>query len=683
MIRVGMIALGGCIKAPPVAYGLTPDTGGHITYLMEEALALAERFDVSGVDIYTRRFRALDLGEEYDRAVEEVNAKVRIIRISSGDPRYLSKEALAKDLDRWTNAFVDHLSDGERPDIIHAHFADAAHAAAAARNRFGIPFIYTAHSLAADKAAAMAATDRSLDRRLGQETAAIAKADGVIGSSRDECERQLLQYDGARPERIHQVAPGTEPLSSKTIDLDGARRVVAPFLREPGKPFLLAIARPVEKKNLVPLVEAFGRNAQLRERANLVILAGLRDDIAAEDEECQRVHRQLLEAVDRHDLYGKVAYPKRHDRSQVDGLYALAAEQRGIFVNNALFEPYGLTIVEAAAHGVPVIVTDRGGPADIIEHYGHGIAIDPSDGDTLAAEALALLDDAHRWTRYSIRGRATAQTGDWSHYAARFMQIAGSIGAPRLPAQPQAELLAICDIDNTLTGCMAGARRFGRLLESKPQWRFGVATGRSLQQAEAALQRWNLPRPSVMITSVGSEIYWCLPSGGRIADTGFADKIAEGWDVDGVTQALLGLPGLSPQPDIEQRRFKRSYFFDGAETVGRVRARLSAAGVEARVIASHDRLLDVLPARAGKAAALFWVSDRLGLAPEQVVAAGDSGNDEDMLTACPNAILVANHEPAIAHLGNRPNVHAVKRPHANGVIEGLIHASRTIREASA
>ncbi|MEN3973446.1 HAD-IIB family hydrolase [Sphingomicrobium sp. XHP0235] len=682
-LRIGMIALGGCIKAPPIAFGLTPDTGGHITYLMDEALALAERADVAAVDIYTRRFDAPYLGPEYAEAEERVSDKVRILRVSSDNPRYLSKEALADDLAGWTAALIERLEQEPRPDIFHAHFADAAAAASAVRERFKIPYVFTAHSLAADKSDAMRELSEGLTRRLAQEGAAIAGADAVIGSSRDECERQLMRYEGARPERIHHVAPGVARIPEGAADTNAARRLIAPFLREPGKPFLLAIARPVEKKNLVALIDAYGCDKELRKRANLVILAGLRDDIADEEDECRQVHRAMLDTIDRHDLYGSIAYPKRHTRNEADGLYALAREQRGLFVNNALFEPYGLTIVEAAAHGLPVIVTDQGGPKDIISHYGHGVAVDPRDGAALARAANRLLGDHRAWARHSASALEKVDTGQWDVYAARFLSVARGLLPKNAVRQPRPDLLVLCDIDNTLTGCAAGARRFGRLIDRQSAWAFGVATGRSLQQADMVLDRWDLPHPRVMITSVGSEIYWCASDGARERDDDFSLMIREGWHPKAVEAALAKVAGLAPQPLLEQREFKRSYTFDDPSVVAEVRARFDDAGLDARVIASHATLLDILPARAGKAAALFWVASKLGIRPERVVAAGDSGNDEDMLAACPNAVLVANHEPALAHLIGRKNVHAAARPHALGVVEGVLRASRSMRRAAA
>ncbi|WP_343343216.1 HAD-IIB family hydrolase [Sphingomicrobium sp. XHP0239] len=680
-MRIGLIALGGCIKAPPVAYGLTPDTGGHITYLLGEAQALARTPGVTGVDIYTRRFDDRALGPFHALAEERVSERCRIVRIDSGDPRYLAKERLAADLPAFTHALLDHFETNGAPDVLHAHFADAAEAAFAARDRFGCRVVYTAHSLALDKAEAMPESRASLCPRLEQERAAVAGADAIIGSSRDECERQLLGYKGARVETIHQVPPGIERRDVSVGAIAKAREAIAPFLTDPERPFIFAVARPVEKKNLVSLVRMMGDHRSLREAANLVILAGLRSDIAEEDAESASVHRALLEAIDRHDLYGHVAIPKRHDGETVEGLYRLASRQRGIFANPALFEPYGLTIVEAASHGVPTVATARGGPRDIIETLGHGVAIDPENEPAFAKAMIGLLQDPERWEIHARRGRERAAQWSWDDYAGEFVRIVRDLDEKPVAVAPPIELLALCDIDNTLTGCRRGAARLSRLLSAQKGWRFGVATGRSLQQARRILGEWDLPSPTLLITSVGSEIYW-RRGGSLERDEDYSAHIAHDWHPEGVIAALAEMDGLEPQDAHEQRTYKRSYFFDDPDVPGRVERALEQAGVAARVIASHDRLLDVLPARAGKGAAMRWAANRMGLDERKIVAVGDSGNDADMLESCANAVLVSNHSHELSYLTDRANVRVARHPHALGVVEGLVAAAQAERRVA-
>ncbi len=78
----------------------------------------------------------------------------------------------------------------------------------------------------------------------------------------------------------------------------------------------------------------------------------------------------ILIAIDRFDLYGKVAYPKHHHPNDIPVLLRMAASSQGVFVNPALTEPFGLTLIEAAASGLPIVATEDGGPSDIIKTCG-------------------------------------------------------------------------------------------------------------------------------------------------------------------------------------------------------------------------------------------------------------------------------------------------------------------------
>jgi sucrose-phosphate synthase len=107
---------------------------------------------------------------------------------------------------------------------------------------------------------------------------------------------------------------------------------------------------------------------------------------------------------------------------------------------------------------------------------------------------------------------------------------------------------------------------------------------------------------------------------------------------------------------------------------------LEAAGLRARVILSHGNFLDILPARAGKAAAMRWVAERERMRMEACMAAGDSGNDCDLLESCDRAIVVNNHSSELDHLLKLPNVYKARQPYADGVLEGMEAWSRTPAE---
>lgn len=679
------IALGGCLKAEPVQYGITEDTGGHITYILGEMEALAERDDVELAEIVTRRFADEGLGTIHAQAEEWISDKCVIRRIDSGDMRYLAKEALAQDRAAFIAALFAELRARDRlPDIVHAHFADAADVAAQIRREFGIPFIYTAHSLGLDKRAAVADPGpelaAELDGRIAEEDRAIGAASAIIGSSRDECERQILAYSSARIGRVNRIVPGAKVPSVGRAAMSRARDLIAPFLREPDKPIVLAIARPVAKKNLAMLVEAFGRSPKLRDKANLVILAGLRDGIESGGTERRAVFAQLLDAIDRHELYGSIAYPPRHTREDVEALFALARTSGGVFVNPAKVEPYGLTLVEAAAHGVPVVATRIGGPIDILDQLDHGLLVNPDDPQDIAGAIERLLDDRPFWAEKSTNALARVSAMTWEAYADHFVDLAYDIVERRETANAVLSSLLVCDLDNTLTGCRTGVSRLRDYLNRNIGVGLVLATGRSIVEAQRIVREWGLPKPCAWITSVGSELY--VERGGEIERDRFFDrKIGLGWDAGAVDEAIKGLKGLTPQPHYEQREFKRSFFADDSTVAEAVRAILLERGVYARTVFSHASLLDVLPIAGGKAAAMRHVAGRLGVDMRNVFAVGDSGNDEDMLSVCDNAIMVANHAQEIATLSDRANVYVARRSHANGALEGVLVHQRRQRAA--
>ncbi|MBE3640422.1 HAD family hydrolase, partial [Mangrovicoccus algicola] len=235
------------------------------------------------------------------------------------------------------------------------------------------------------------------------------------------------------------------------------------------------------------------------------------------------------------------------------------------------------------------------------------------------------------------------------------------------PAAGPGFLLA-CDIDGTLTGCARGAARFRDWLEQGDRIRgFAVATGRSVVEARRVLQDWQLPEPDTIIASTGTEIWRRGPRGYRLCEA-YAALISADWDPEALAPFLEG-DGLSRQPDYEQRRWKTGLFGSPA-AARRVADALARAGRPARVVPSHGRFVDILPARAGKAAAIRFEAARRGLPDSACLVAGDSGNDADMIAAFARAVIPANALPELDALrcGYRSPM-----PHAAGVLDGIAH----------
>ncbi|MEE2951277.1 MAG: HAD-IIB family hydrolase [Pseudomonadota bacterium] len=684
------VALQGCLKARDVEYGMTPDTGGHIKYLLELVEAQAKNPAIDRIVIATRAFDSV-YGPEYHAGLERIGPKVEILRIATDQPGYLAKEEMWTETPRLAEGLGNWLdTQADRPDILHAHYADAATVAAVIRKRFGIPFVFTAHSLGRVKFQTVRGGElapdarASLDRRIEVEEAAFKTADLVVASSRDEAEVQYASYRSYDPGKIRIVEPGSDlGLYRSAEPIARVDEMIAPFLRDPDKPAILAIARPVAKKNLPMLVEAFGRDAWLKENVNLIIVAGTRRDIDDLDPELAGEMRRILDAIDRHDLYGKVALPKSHRPSDVPAIYAFARARGGVFANPALNEPFGLTLLEAAASGLPVVATDSGGPNDIVERCGNGRLVNPQNPDAIAGACRDILKDRELWQDHSTKGLEAVSIYDWQSHAERCRRLSSRLVAPAIRrAGRGVRQLLVCDIDNTLTGSLPSIRAFRHWHEGETELSFAVATGRSFHSALSILEQQDAPNPEIIISSVGSEIYWLDENGLTYRrDEAWSRTIARGWQRRALAEVLDGFEAMVPQGALEQREFKLSYLAEGDRSiVPRLRAYLKSKGLAASIIHSHGRYLDILPVAASKGAAIAHLKRRLKLADENVFAAGDSGNDIEMLRSVPQSIIVANYSDGLANRADLAHSYVAQNRHALGIIEGVKHfRNRTLR----
>ncbi len=675
------VALGGCLTYPDVAYGITEDTGGHIAYVLGAALAQARRTDVARVDIVTRAFYDPSLGRDHSRQIQRIGPKVRILRLATDDTRYLAKEALAADRQALGRAFAALIVGmPHRPDILHVHFADAAALVRSTAARHGIPVIYTPHSLGMDKATCMGRKPSAvLTARIGEERAALSDAAAIIVSSRDEAERQIEEYGIDVAAQIRRIPPGVilPPCAPGTPE---ARALIDPLLDEPERPLILAIARPVAKKNLAALVRAYTGHPTLRDRANLVILAGQRAPGIEQTGEMRTVIAELEALATPHA--GRIALPCRHTPSVVPQMYRLARHRRGVFVNPALHEPFGLTLLEAASAGLPVVATNRGGPVDILETLRCGKLIDPTDIGAIGRAIADLLDGEAVWTKLSDAARKNIAAFDWDVWAARAQRVYTDLHrrAPVFAAPPR---LLACDIDGTLTGSERAAAAFRDWAASRTV-PFIVATGRCISEARAVIAQWGLPDPEAWITAVGTELYRAGPCGRLALCPDFREQVSRDWDREATLDALR-MAGARFQSAVEQRRWKLACFGD-REEAGRLSGYLLNAGLKCRVVPSHGRLIDVLAPHGGKAAAIAAFARSLSLTMRDCIAAGDSGNDRDMLLACGLGIIVGNALPDLNDLPGRAGLYRARAHHADGVLEGLdraglLHATprRTVR----
>jgi sucrose-phosphate synthase len=431
--------LHGLFRGHDLELGRDPDTGGQTTYVLELARCLAARPEVERVEVVTRLIQDRRVSDDYAREIETVAADLTIRRVRFGPRRYLRKELLWPHLDELADALAEHLLAQPRlPDWIHAHYADAGHVGALLRRRLGVPLVFTAHSLGREKRRRLLAAGLdpaqieqhyAMSRRIEAEELALAHSNLVVTSTRQELERQYARYARFRADQAQVIPPGVDATQffppqpgAKEEAID---QLMEPFLREPARPPLLAICRADQRKNIPALVEVFGRSEQLRRNHNLVLVLGCRDDSRQLEKSQREVFQQVFELVDRFDLYGKVAYPKQHQRAQIPQIYRWATRRAGVFVNPALTEPFGLTLLEAAASGLPVVATDDGGPKEILQRCANGLLVDVSDLDALQQALEESLRHRDRWRRWSTNGvEAVSRHFSWDAHLCQYLGAA-------------------------------------------------------------------------------------------------------------------------------------------------------------------------------------------------------------------------------------------------------------------
>ncbi|MDT8341343.1 MAG: glycosyltransferase, partial [Longimicrobiales bacterium] len=205
-------------------------------------------------------------------------------------------------------------------------------------------------------------------------------------------------------------------------------------LADPDKPLLFAMSRLDRIKNMTGLLEWYGQSDELREAANLLLVGGHLDPGRSADRderaEVERMHRLM----DEHHLDGSVRWLGIvATKTQTGEFYRVAADTRGAFVQPALFEAFGLTVVEAMSSGLPVFATMFGGPAEILQDGHSGFHIDPGRGDEAAARMADFFqrsrEDPEVWERISRGGiQRVAERYNWPLYATTLLKLSRIYG---------------------------------------------------------------------------------------------------------------------------------------------------------------------------------------------------------------------------------------------------------------
>ncbi|MFA7386356.1 MAG: sucrose synthase [Thiohalobacteraceae bacterium] len=473
-----------------------PDTGGQVVYILDQVRALERdmrrRIQEQGLEIEPQILVITRLipeaqGTSCDQRVEPVvgTQHARILRVpfrsASGEviPQWISRFQIWPYLERFAaDAERELLAElGVRPDLIIGNYSDGSLVATLLAQRLRVTQCNIAHALEKTKYLYSDLYWRDNEESYhfsAQFTAdliAMNAADFIITSTYQEIagdRNSIGQYESYASftmpglyrvvngidvfdPKFNIVSPGADaeiyfPYSEtarrypgllKEIEeqvYGGPNETARGQLADHDKPLLFSMARLDHIKNIAGLVEWYGASERLRNAANLLVIAGHVDASRSDDREEQLQIARMHELMDQYALDGQVRWLGVHlDKHLAGELYRYVADLRGAFVQPALFEAFGLTVVEAMGSGLPTFATRYGGPREIIEPGISGFHIDPNHG-VEAAELMAdVLERCARepdyWPTLSAGAIARVRSHyTWELYAERLMTLSRIYG---------------------------------------------------------------------------------------------------------------------------------------------------------------------------------------------------------------------------------------------------------------
>jgi sucrose synthase len=234
--------------------------------------------------------------------------------------------------------------------------------------------------------------------------------------------RQEARLPGIREQLEHLLFVSDDPMQ------------VFGKLDNPEKRPIFSMARLDRIKNLTGLAECFGRSPELQEHCNLILIAGkLRVDDSTDSEEIAEIQK-LYQAIDRYNLHRKIRWlGVRLPKDDSGEVYRIIADRQGVFVQPALFEAFGLTILESMITGLPTFGTQFGGPLEIIQDGTNGFYINPTNLEDMAAKILAFVAKCEQnpgyWQEISRGGiERVYSTYTWKIHTTRLLSMSKIYG---------------------------------------------------------------------------------------------------------------------------------------------------------------------------------------------------------------------------------------------------------------
>lgn len=467
-----------------------PDTGGQVIYILDQVRALEEHLkrEIAACGLAVRPAIAIVTrlipdaeGTSCDVAREKIRHSDNcwILRVPFRDREgrvvdsWISRFHVWPYLERFAgDAQARVLGEfGGRPDLIIGNYSDGNLVASLLSDSLDVIQCTIAHALEKTKYLFSDLYWRNLEPyhhfslQFTADLIAMNRSDFVISSTHQEIigsEESMGQYESYQfftlpglfqvtggvnlfAPKFNVISPGVDEqlffpyheqerrTAERTRALEkrlftGADGDVLGRLKDPGKPPIFTLARFDRIKNISGLIEAFGASKALRSACNLVFSAGtIHPDQARGPEEREEIEKARA-LIERFDLHEQVRWLPGLPRLDTGEAYRVVADRRGIFVQPALFEAFGLTILEAMASGLPTFGPLFGGPQEIIEDGVSGVLLNTSRPALIASGIQSFLAacaaDPGRWNAMSQQGiRRVQEHFTWRLYSEKLIGL--------------------------------------------------------------------------------------------------------------------------------------------------------------------------------------------------------------------------------------------------------------------
>lgn len=430
-----------------------PDTGGQVVYILDQVKALEAYLKNSlasaGISvppkiIVVTRLIPENEGTTSNQRLEKINGTDNcwILRVPFKDedqnivPHWLSRFQVWPFLEQFA---LDTKSEllaefGGKPDMIIGNYSDGNLVASLLAPWFQVIQCNIAHALEKPKYLFSALYWQDMERdynfslQFTADLIAMNKADVIISSTAQEIagtKTSMGQYESyclfSMPE-LYKVTDGVNLLHPKFnvvspgVDesiyfpyTDTARRLknqtkelterlffkkgddIFGELEDPDKTPIFTMARLDRIKNLTGLVSSFGQSKELQDRTNLIVVTHtIREERVTGEEELSEL-KKMYQLIEEYGLRNKIRWVENSSRQDGAESYRIIADRRGVFVQPALFEAFGLTVLEGMASGLPVFATQFGGPQEIIEDGKNGYLINPTQPELISQPILDFL----------------------------------------------------------------------------------------------------------------------------------------------------------------------------------------------------------------------------------------------------------------------------------------------------